>query len=387
MILRQPDDHDGVYYNVYPEGDIVDYDGVNIQIAPDKWGLDFNRNYPFGWFSEVRQPGAGAYPLSNPENKALADFVIAHKNIVCGATNHTCGGIIIYPPGTKPEKQADQFDMKLYHEIGLMGTEEMGYACTNIFDEFLGDQESYSSGAYDDWLYQTQGIPAYTIEFWDLMIRAGVKDFWPTKEKHSKTDIEMQDDFYLAIQWIDENIGKDAIKPWTKLDHPQLGEVEIGGFDFKFTVQNPPCHFLEQEVEKGTRFMMRYAAALPHLTVTQAAAEKQAEGVYKVTAVATNTGYLPTYGSREAINLKIDEPLTASIEGVDVIQAAQPAKIGHLEGFSGVNQAYRYRAIMTSPHQPCAKKLEWIVSGKPGDEITITVKNKKAGSAAAKIQL
>lgn len=53
---------------------------------PPYGGLDFNRNYPFGWFHESRQAGAGAYPLSNPENKAVVDFVLAHHNIGAVAT-------------------------------------------------------------------------------------------------------------------------------------------------------------------------------------------------------------------------------------------------------------------------------------------------------------
>ena len=91
MMKRQPADFGGKYYDLYPEGYIEDFDGVNIFPAEEKWGLDFNRNYPLGWFPEARQPGAGKYPLSNPEIRAVADFVLSHPNICAAVTYHTSG--------------------------------------------------------------------------------------------------------------------------------------------------------------------------------------------------------------------------------------------------------------------------------------------------------
>ena len=40
MVKRQPDELVGTFYNIYPEGEIVNYDGVHIKLATDKWGLD-----------------------------------------------------------------------------------------------------------------------------------------------------------------------------------------------------------------------------------------------------------------------------------------------------------------------------------------------------------
>ena len=266
MVKRAPSDFGGTYYNVYPEGYIVDYDGVNIFPAEGKWNLDFNRNYPLGWFPEVRQSGAGKYPLSNPENKAVADFVLSHPNICSAVTYHTSGGCYIYPPGTKHEKDADPRDMKMFKEIGAMATEETGYGCFNVFDAFLTDTVNYSSGAFDDWMYQCQGIPTYTAELWDLCIRAGVPNVYP--RTIPLADAQAAERMYLCYKWIDENVPQLASgkpnKDWTPFNHPQLGKVEIGSIDFKYTWQNCPPGYLEQEVEKNTAFCIRMAAALPH---------------------------------------------------------------------------------------------------------------------------
>lgn len=390
MVKRAPDDVAGTYYNIYTEGDIEDYDGLNIQLATNKWGLDFNRNYPYGWFPEVRQPGAGPYPLSNPENKALVDFVLAHPNIGSADTMHTTGGVIVYPPGTKPEAEGEKRDMAMYRAVGAMATQELGYDCVNIFDEFLADNKNYSSGAYDDWLYQTQGIPAYTVELWDLQLRAGVEGVWPRNASHEKTDAQKEQDYAKIIAWVDQHVGKDAFQPWTKLEHPQLGEVEIGGMDFKFTMQNCPPAYLQQEVEKTTRYCLRHAAVLPHLSIDTMTAEQQAEGVYVVEAVVGNRGYLPTFLTQEALNMKVDQQLNAELtvpQGAEVIMGQKSGQIGHLEGFAGIPSSYGYDFITTSKHDPLCKKLQWVVKGQSGQTVSLCVKSAKAGKAQAEVVL
>ena len=44
MTKRRPDDIEGEFYNVYEEGIIKDFDGLNIVSAPARFGHDFNRS-------------------------------------------------------------------------------------------------------------------------------------------------------------------------------------------------------------------------------------------------------------------------------------------------------------------------------------------------------
>ncbi len=384
MVKRSPSDFGGEYYNIYPEGFIVNYDGINVYLAENKWGLDFNRNYPFGWAPEARQPGAGDYPLSNPENKAVADFVISHPNICCGITYHTTGGCYIYPPGTKPEKEADARDMKMFREIGAMATEETGYPIMNIFDGFLTDTVNYSSGAFDDWLYHTQGIPSYTAELWDLQTRAGVENLFPRSKPF--TDKENEENAFKCLKWIDENVkelksGK-PIKEWTKFNHEQLGEVEIGSYDFKFTYQNCPPEFLNQEMVKNTNFCLRMANTLPKLSVDSLVAQNIEGDTYKLTATFSNNGYLPSFITNEAKYLKTDKTLTASLDfDGEIVIGTEKTDAGHLEGFSGIKTTYHYDSIQTFKHPPLTKELVYIIKAKKGTEVKFTVSNDKSGTS------
>lgn len=390
MMRRSPSDVEGKFYDLYAEGDIQDFDGVNIFPAEDKWALDFNRNYPYGWFPEARQPGAGKYPLSNPEIKAVADFVIAHPNICAAVSYHTSGGMYIYPPGTKHEKDAEARDMRMFRELGAMATQETGYGCYNIFDDFLTDQVNYSSGAFDDWMYQTQGIPTYTAELWDLAARSGIPDEHPKKPETPQQQLRLT---LACFKWLDEHVpdypGGCPIKPWTAFDHPQLGRVEIGSADFKFTFQNCPPGYLEQEVEKNTRAQLRLAQALPHLAIDTLESVQQAPGVYRVTALVSNSGYLPTFVCDEAKNLRTDRPLKATVRVAGELLAGQAeTELGHLEGFSAKDDTMVcgdfYDQAKTAPTR---KQLCYVVKAQPGTPFTLTVHSPRVGRVEATITL
>lgn len=385
MKKRTPDMMDGEFYHVYTEG-MVEGNVDPLFPAKPLWGLDFNRNYPFGWFTENRQPGAGPYPLSNPETKSVVDFVIAHPNICGVATHHTSGGIILYPPGTRPEKMAPRKDMKFFKEIGAMATEEMGYGCINIFDSFFEDQNEYSSGAFDDWCYQSRGIPAYTIELWDLETRAGCKPRWPV-DPTPKTMADKLEDLGKVYAWIQENYP-EALIPWTPFQHPQLGDIEIGGIDIKFTYQNPPKDYLLQEVEKTTRFTLRMACTLPRLDI-QYNTEKLADELYKVNVTISNLGYLPTYLTDSLLDLELDHALKVTIEGdMSMIQGDKVTFIEKLEGYGCIPSSLGFYAnITTQKYDPLKQSVSYIVNAKEGSCLTLSVSAPKTGKQEFNIQL
>lgn len=384
MVLRGPSDTEGTFYEVYPEGFLEEYEGdENLHTRKPDWGIDLNRNFPLGWFPDARQPGAGDYPLSQTETKAIVDFVLTHPNIGGAAIGHTSGGLFLYPPGTRPSETASKSDITAFKAIAQMGQEELGYLPLNIFDSFMRDQKHWDSGALDDWFYQSQGIPAYTVEFWDIATKAGMPYSWGPRESDPVIAIQR---FQAMMKWVKEN-APEYYMDWTPYDHPVFGKVEIGGFDVKHTVQNPPEKFLAHECIQYAKFNVRYAQALPQLVIESVSANKKGEGLYEITALVGNIGYLPTYLTEEAQDLKVDTPVKVGITGGTLLSGKSVEEIPFLSGYSRTAVGMHYGNLTTFASAPAKKKVTWLVSAQPGDKVTVSVSQAKAGCAEISIFL
>lgn len=384
MIRRSPDEECGTFYRIYTEGFIRDYDGGEIKALSAKWGLDFNRNYPYGWAPDTRQPGAGEFPLSEPETRAIAEFVVRHPNIVLAFTYHTTGGVILRVPGGHPASKSPQRDIQALIAIGEMGTEETGYPCIPCFEDFSGGSaESYSTGAFDDWLYEHRGILGYTVETWNQAQRAGIRQ-WPRRPKSGK---EQDEDLLKLLAWNDRELSGRGWEDWRPFDHPQLGPVEIGGWHVKFVVQNAPPPFLAAECHKNAVFSLRAMACLPRLELVKPLAKPLAGGVYEVSVVVKNLGFLPTFGSHQARAVNKAPELEALIagEGVEIVGKAKKL-IGHLEGRSGQTGGFGmgYFRGGTSGRET---RVAWVVRAEKGTTVTVTVSGEKAGTVTSDIAL
>ena len=382
MIPRAMEDGEGDFYDVYTEGLIEGYDGVDIKVKRPDWGLDFNRNYPYAWNCEPIQDGAGPYPLSNPETKAVVDFVNGHPNICAVLTHHTSGGVLLTPPGNESEAKAPKYDIEVYNQLGEICNRYMGYKKMSIYDSFLSDQEHYDSGAFDDWCYGSHGIYATTLELWDLEARAGMPMIYNKPENLFK----QAERTAACYKWVKENCP-DKYASWKKFAHPQLGEVEIGGFDIKQTFQNPPLSFLLQELEKTTAFSMGYAAILPKLVIEEAVKEDLGGGFFKVSVTIGNTGFLPTYVSDKAKIMKQNKGIEISISGFEeMISGKEKQTIEDLSSFSKTNtNNYFYGNISTGNSDPIHKKISWIIKKKDDAPVKVCISSTKAGTAEAVI--
>ena len=338
---------------------------------------------------ESVQSGAGAYPLANVETKAMADFVTTHKNICCALEMHTMTGIYLHPPGAMHKSEVDSRDIRTFQLIGEMATEETGYPVVNVRDDYVPSSTKIgSAGTFNDFNFFMHGIIDYTVECWDLDPRAGITFPHPVMEPQS--DQANEDQYLKYLQWIDRENDGEGVQPWTKFNHPQLGEVEIGGIDYKFVVQNPPLKFLRQEVEKHVRFMLREANCLPQVSFRKVNVKQIEETFYQIDAHVMNTGFLPTQITEESLRRKIAEDLKVTLDGENIlfISGKQTQEIGQLEGYSAISSvSASVNGLSSERARPSEKKVTWIVKAAPGTHLTITCKNSRIGTCKTEVTL
>jgi hypothetical protein len=380
LVKRQPKDEAGPFYRMYPEGLIRNYDGGQVKMAPPQYNLDFNRNWPANF--SVSQDGAGPYPLCEPENRAMADFWREHANLTGVMTYHTFSGVIIRTFVTKPDIEFDNRDLTVYNAIGRIGSDVTGYEAVSVFEGLTDDKKHPRHGNSKDWWYEDLGAYVFCIELWSMASHAGIK----VNDYMGFLGARSEDDDVKLLKYNDEALGGQGFAAWTPFDHPQLGKVEIGGWKFKFTWQNPPHHLLKEEIDRSFMFCLKHAALSPLVRVTEATAAAVGGGVYKVRAVVKNDGWLSTNLTQQAIKLGVAKPVSVKIElpaGAELLGGRQVSTLGHLEG-KWATQGGLFGA------RPAAdtRVLEWVVRAPvSGGTLTIKARSQKGGNHTAKIVL
>src|SRR5512136_1236938 len=234
MIRRDPAEAGGMYYRLLTEGCLKDYDGVTIQTRTPKEGLDLNRNFAAGWRPENDQPGAGPFPASEPETRNLVEFIVKHPNITSAISFHTSGGLLLRPYDDRADDELPTEDLWTFQKIGEKGTSLTGYPNISIFHDFKYHPKKITTGGFDTWIYEHRGAFAWTVEIWSPLRQAGIEKY---KYIDWFREHPVEDDLKL-IKWNDEKLGGRGYVDWYPFDHPQLGRVELGGWDFMWAWSN-----------------------------------------------------------------------------------------------------------------------------------------------------
>jgi murein tripeptide amidase MpaA len=286
LILREPTETGGEYYRLLPEGEIENYDGVQISIQPPKEGLDLNRNFPSGWRQEQEQLGAGPYPASEAEVRSLVDFITSHPNITGAIAFHTFSGVILRPFSHKSDDELPTKDLRLYQQIGDKATELTQYPAVSVFHEFRYDLKDFITGAFGDWAYEHQGVFAWTVEVWSPQRQAGIKEYkfidW-YREHPFEDDLTM-------LRWSDEVLGGRGYIDWYPFNHPQLGQVELGGWDAMYAWSNPPPQFLEKEIARFPEWLVWHLLTSPQLEIYEASVSHLGGSNYRIRFVIQKSG-------------------------------------------------------------------------------------------------
>lgn len=352
LLVDRTEESDGPFYRTELEGFVHEYDGG--ELVDHEVRSDFNRNFPSEAWRRFDWYGHGDYPLSEPETRAVAEFLLDHRNVTVVADLHTGNPAIFYPRKLADPDEDHESDANLLEEIGTRGEELTGFPYLSSYGEAVTGEPTSTAlpGSFKDFVYERAGVPGLVVELGMLYNSLGLDTGGLTGTEH-----ELESTRQL-IAYHDENTEYGLFHEWESFDHPQLGEVEIGGWDMvKFA--NPPREEMPDVAERTTTFLLEYAKYAPSVHVQDLTAEWLGAALYKVTADVVNTGPLPTNITDGGQNTEQDERPLASLHGesMEVVTGRRHTELGHLAANRG------------------RTSLEWVVRAPNESEIELQVRS------------
>lgn len=164
------------------------------------------------------------------------------------------------------------------------------------------------------------------------------------------------------LQWMDKE-KIDGFVAWTKVKHPDLGEVEVGGFK-PYAVINPPAARIAELGKSHAEFALYLSSLFAKVGIAKLEATNQGGGLFRVKAEIENVGFLPT---------ALGQAVTArAVKATKVQLQVAPESI--ISGSSKTN------SVQTLAGSGDRVKFDWLIKAKAGDTVELLVVSPKAGS-------
>ncbi len=426
MIKKQPDTPLDSLYQLYPEGIDNDGDEKYNEDGPGGFNINRNFPHNFGYPAQGYQvypaseietralidymnrydPAAKTKPRQNICAILLFskyDNLAAEPGIECGqpapavsASQEQLSGAQTFvfrrrgqpsgppqPPAQDPQpRKTDEKDLPLFKKV------------SQEYKKITGIESAATEkpvGSILEWGYFQYGVPTFSANLWSVRkesggkadslqqktspqnqqlpvpqeamafsIRQGSGERGPSragnKQQSATTDQQW-------LNWIDkQNQGRGFVN-WTKFQHPQLGEIEIGGFQPYLRI-NPPADQIKRLIESHAKFALYLAEQFAEIELTKPEFEKLGNNLFRVKVKVINNGKFP-YATAMGQQSRNVNPIMVQLKFSD-------DKAMKLFGGSK-----RYELPTLAPAEE--KEYKWVIISPPGKEVDISLWAAKGG--------
>jgi hypothetical protein len=173
--------------------------------------------------------------------------------------------------------------------------------------------------------------------------------------------IKVDPDEKKLLAWNDLRMGGNAFVPWTKVSHPQLGEVEVGGWK-PYVKVNPPLEEVADLAKKHSDYLVKVGGLLAQVRLAEQKVESLGDGLFRVSVTIVNEGWLPTVTSmgerdRRAKPTRLElDPGKATL-----VQGEKRHTWTRIEGGGG------------------RREVKWLLRGAAGTDVKLELWSERAG--------
>ena len=363
MIAVKPGE-EGDYLILGYEG--IDNDGDGVVNEDAVGNIDPNRCWGYNWQPHYIQYGTCDYPLQIPEVRCIGKWLVKHQNVAGCQSFHNSGGWVLRGPGSKHEKMPAA-DVRVHDYLGKKGEKLLpGYLYGAAFDTLYP-----AYGVTFTHFYGVHGIVSFTNEL------NAEEDFFKYRnepngyEKKQIKKLEKNDKLAYGRMFV----------PWKKYQHPQYGEIEIGGYR-QDAGRVSESWKLEEDYHRNAAFVLLHAKSLPHLEFLDMDIKQLEGGQYEIKVDIQNKEIIPTM-TDIAIQDKLHRKDVVTIDGAKVVASGVVSKI-YPEKIS-LQKHRPERLLINGIKGNSFKRLYFIVEGSGAVEIVYN--SLKGGVVKKKIQL
>lgn len=322
-----------------------DADGDDARGEDDAQGVWIDRTLPHRWDEFDRR--TGPFPSSEPATRALLDFVYARRNIVTAFVWGRDDNLLATPKVVKPKPRV-QNDGILDGDKGLF--ERAGKRYRELTDR-KGEHAVRFDGSPWGWLYLQIGVPVFASDIW----RA------PALE-----DEDAKDDLRLEKRRL--AIAGDAFVDWKRFDHPDLGDVEIGGF-----ANVDETTWIEADAREATfaahhAFLLEASTWRADLRIEALIATPLGDDAFEIEATIVNDGALPALTATGERTRRFSVPRLV-LSGADLLAGRDRQRVENLD-----------------PHG-ARKSFRWIVTGAPSTTVALQLTADPIGGETREVTL
>jgi hypothetical protein len=339
-------------------------------------GYDPNRNWGSDWQPNYIQGGSMNYPFELPESRAINDFMMANRHIAGVQSFHNSGGMILRGPGAAWQGTYPVDDIRVYDELGEQGERMLPYY--NYYVIWRGLYTVH--GGSIDWQNDGLGIISYSNELWN----GGQYFNSPLlqSQQQGESPISGQNGRYFFDDFLEFG---DQFVDWAPFDHPEYGQVEMGGWKKLSGRVNP--RFMSMELfHRNMAFTLWHADQMPLMSMGDAEVERVQGDVWRVRIPITNERVIPTITVRARENAVVRPDLITVDGNVDIITAGWVPNVHVDRPIDRIDQNELDRILVRSGHPGrTTRVIEYLVRG--SGSFTVEYDSVKGGTVSTQVQL